>query len=118
MGNAEVFVSFLANPLKCCSKHVTLNQRVSRRNPVARRQGGKLHSAVEEECVAGDEQGIKPLERKSGKGRIDLADCTGVEDLGLQPDGGGGFLHAPQRGLGDGGIARIDQHGNTNSLRH
>ena len=30
-----------------------------------------------------------------GKGRIDLADSRGVENLDLQPDGGGGFLHDP-----------------------
>ena len=36
----------------------------------------------------------------------------------MQPDGGGGFLRVPQRGLGVGSIGRIDEHGNTNSLGH
>jgi len=60
-----------------------------RRNPVARRQGCKLHAAVEKECVASDKQGIGALARKGGKGRIDLADRTGFEDLDLQTEGGG-----------------------------
>ena len=47
--------------------------RISRRNPVARRQGGKLHAAAGEECVGSDEEGIGALARKGGKGRIDLA---------------------------------------------
>ena len=68
--------------------------------------------------VARDEEGIGALARKAGKGRIDLADRTGVEDLDLQPNGGGGFLHLPQRGLGDRSIGRIDEHGNTNGLGH
>src|SRR5262249_8668433 len=63
--------------------------RISRWNPVARRQDGKLHPAIEEECVASDEEGIRTLARKGGKGRVYLADGAGIEDLGLQPDGGG-----------------------------
>ena len=63
--------------------------RISRWNPVARRQDGKLHPAIEEECVASDEEGIRALVRKGGKGRVYLADGAGIEDLGLQPDGGG-----------------------------
>ena len=50
-----------------------LTLRISRRNPVARRQGGKLHAAAVEECVGSDEEGIGALARKGGKGRIDLA---------------------------------------------
>ena len=42
-----------------------------------------------------DEEGIEVLARKGSKGRIDLADRTGIEDLDLQPNGGGGFLHFP-----------------------
>jgi hypothetical protein len=59
--------------------------RINRRNPVARRQGGKLQTAVAEESVASDEEGIGALARKGGKGRIDLADRSGVEYLDLQP---------------------------------
>jgi hypothetical protein len=54
---------------------------LSRRNPVARRQGGKLQTAVDEEAVASDEEGIGALARKGGKGLIDLAARAGVEDL-------------------------------------
>ena len=78
---------------------------------VARRQGGELHAAVSEECVASHEQGIGALARKGGKGRIDLADRAGV-DLDLQSEGGSGFLHVPQRGFGARGIGRIDEYGN------
>ena len=52
-------------------------------------------------CVGSDEEGIGALARKGGKGRIDLADRAGVEDMDLQPDGAGGFLHVPQCGLGE-----------------
>ena len=45
-----------------------------------------------EECVWSDEEGVGAHAGKCGKGRIDLADRRGVEDLGLQPDGRGGFL--------------------------
>src|ERR1035437_10115089 len=37
--------------------------------------------------------GIGAVARKGGKGRINLADRTGVEDLDLQPDRGSGFLY-------------------------
>ena len=74
-----------------------VTDRINRRNPVVRRQGGKLHSAADEESVASDEEGIGALARKGGKGRVDLADRTGVEDLDLQPEGGRGFLYLPQR---------------------
>jgi hypothetical protein len=72
-----------------------ITQRISRRNPAARRQGGKLYGAADEECIAGDEEGIWALALKGGKGRIDLADGRRVENLDLQPDGGCGFLHDP-----------------------
>ena len=41
--------------------------RIRRRNPVARRQGGKLHAAGSEERVGSDEEGIGVLARKGGK---------------------------------------------------
>ena len=53
---------------------------INRRNPVARRQNGKLHAAVPEEGVGSDEESIGALARKSGKSSIDLADRRGVED--------------------------------------
>ena len=84
-----------------------ITDRISRRNPVARRQGGKLHAAAGEECVGGDEEGIGALARKGGKGRIDLAARAGVEDMDLQPDDAGGFLHVPQRGLGARALAGL-----------
>src|SRR5215472_18671574 len=69
--------------------------RISRWNPVARRQDGKLHPAIEEECVAGHHEGIGAFARTSGKDLVYLANCTGIEDLELQPHGGGSFLHLP-----------------------
>src|SRR5271169_2886044 len=74
--------------------------RISSRNPFARCQGDKLCAAADEECVTSDEEGIGALARKGSKGRVDLADRTGVEDLELQPEGGCGFLYLPQVGLG------------------
>src|SRR5437660_11879196 len=71
-------VGSVAHQAAGCHK---FTDRISRRNPVARRQGGKLHAAVEEECVAGDKEGIGTLARKGGKTHIDLADRTGLEDL-------------------------------------
>jgi hypothetical protein len=73
--------------------------RIRRRNPVARRQGGKLHAAGSEERIGSDEEGIGVLARKDGKSCIDFADRCGVAYLDLQPEGGSGFLHlpAPQR---------------------
>jgi hypothetical protein len=68
---------------------------ISRRNPVARRQDGKLHAAADKKSVASDEEGIRTLARKGGKGRIDLTDRSGVEDMDLQPNGAGRFLHVP-----------------------
>jgi hypothetical protein len=50
-----------------------ITDRISRRNPVARRQGGNLHAAADEELLGGDEEGVEVLARNSGKGRIDLA---------------------------------------------
>jgi hypothetical protein len=60
--------------------------RISRWNPVARRQGDNLHAAAREVCVGCDEEGIGALARKAGKGRIDLAHRSGVVDLDLQPE--------------------------------
>src|SRR5262249_47826471 len=65
-----------------------ITHRISRWNPAARRQSGKLHGAADEECIAADEEGIWALALKGGEGRIDLADSRGVENLKLQPDGG------------------------------
>src|SRR5262249_28893773 len=72
-----------------------ITPRISRRNPAARRQGGKLHGAADEECIGTDEESIWMLTLNGGKGRIDLAAGAGFEYLDLQPDGGGGFLHDP-----------------------
>jgi len=59
------------------------------------------------------------LERQGGKGRVNFADRISVEgQLDLKPHGGGGFQHIPQRGLGDPSICRIEEHSNTNGLRH
>jgi hypothetical protein len=57
------------------------------------------------------------LVREGGKGRIDLADRAGVQDLDLQPGGAGGFLHLPQCGLGGRNIGRIEEHGSCMSAR-
>jgi hypothetical protein len=66
-----------------------------------------LHTAAGEECVGSDEEGIEALTCKGGKGRIDLTPLAGVENIDLQPDRAGSFLHAPQCGLGIRSIGRI-----------
>src|SRR5262245_19276242 len=62
--------------------HMT-TQGISSRNPVMRRQGSKLYGAADKECVAADEERIRALARKCGKGRINLSDRVGIEDLEL-----------------------------------
>ena len=54
-----------------------------------------MRALAGEESVASNEEGIGVLARKGSKGRVYLADRTGVEDLDLQTDAGGGFLHVP-----------------------
>ena len=76
-----------------------LTDRISRRNPGACRQGGKLDAAAGEECIACDEEGIRALTRQSGKDRIDFANRSGVEDVELQPDRAGSLLHISQCGF-------------------
>src|SRR5262245_44588881 len=58
-------------------------QGISRRNPVKRRRGSKLYGAADEKCIAANEEGVGAFARKCGKGRIDLSDRTGIEDLEL-----------------------------------
>ncbi len=79
-----------------CNK---ITDRIGRRNPVACCQGSKLHGAADKKCIGSNEEGIGALARKGSKGRIDLSDCRGVEDLNLQPDAGGRFLHVAHCGL-------------------
>ena len=79
--------------------------------PVARGQGDVLCAATAEECVAGHEEGIWPLARKSGKRRVDFRTRARVEHLDLEPDRAGSLLHVPQSGVGSWSIGWIDQHG-------
>src|ERR1700686_3736040 len=73
----------------------------------------KLPAAADEERVGTDEEGIRALARKVGKGRLDLAARAGIEEMKFQPERAGGFLHPSQRGLGDGRVGRIDEDFNT-----
>jgi len=77
-----------------------------------------LYAVGDEEPFGSHEEGVGTLARKGGKGRIDLADRRSTEDMDLQPEGAGGVLHIPQRGLGGPRVSRIDQHRNTNGLGH
>jgi hypothetical protein len=92
--------------------------RINRRNTFARRQGDNLYAAADEEYFGSHEEGIGAVARKGGKGCIDLADRRSIEDMDLQPDGAGSFLHLPQSGLGCRSVGRIDEHRNTNRLGH
>src|SRR5262249_8134330 len=53
------------------------------RNLIARGQGGKLHSTANEKRVWMHEESIGALAGKACKGRINLADRRGVNDLDL-----------------------------------
>jgi hypothetical protein len=50
--------------------------------------------------------------------RFDLATRTGVEDMELQADRAGSFLHLFQCGLGGPRHGRIEEQGNASSLGH
>src|SRR5580700_9609537 len=73
---------------------------------------------VVEGSVTTDEEGVRALAPKIGKGRVDLPNRCGVEDLDLQPQRGSGFLHVSQRGLGGRCIGWIDDYGNANRIGH
>jgi hypothetical protein len=64
----------------CADRRAGFDKLTNRINPVARRQGGKLDAAAEEECLAANEEGVGVLARERVKGRLDLAAGTGVED--------------------------------------
>jgi hypothetical protein len=49
-----------------------------------------LDAPGDKEDVGGNEQGVGPVAREGGKGRLDLALSAGVDDLNLQSDGAGG----------------------------
>jgi hypothetical protein len=66
-----------------------------------------LHAAAGEERVASHEQSFGALAGKRGKGHIDFADRAGIDDLDLQPEGGGRFAQLPQISFGGRGIRRI-----------
>src|SRR5262245_14836983 len=93
-----------------------LSRRISRGDPIAHRQGGKLDAPAVEEPVGGHEQGVRPLAREGGEGRIDLAVRAGVDQLDCESDTASSFPHLSRHGLGRRGIGRIDEYGNTNGL--
>jgi hypothetical protein len=61
--------------------------RISCRNPVARRQSGKLHAAGSEERIGSDEKAIGALARKGGKGKapVKLARSAGASPAQVRP---------------------------------
>src|SRR4029077_189738 len=93
-----------------------LSRRISRGDPIARRQGSKLDAPTVEEPVGGHEQSVGPLARKCGEGRIDLSARADVDRVDWGPDTASSFPHVSRHGLGRLSIGRIDEHGNTNSL--
>jgi hypothetical protein len=76
-----------------------------------------LRPRAAEEWSASDEEGVEELALNGGKDPIDLVARYGFEITDLQADGAGSFLHVPRCGLG-GRIARMEEHGNTNSIGH
>ena len=92
--------------------------RIGRGNPIARRERSKLNTPADEERVGANEKCVGPVAHEGSEGRLDLAAGAGVEDLNLQSDGACRFRYLSQRGLGDGSIGRINQHGDTNRLGH
>ena len=89
--------------------HIPLGE--NQRNAVARRQHSKLDAATEEVIARANEEGIGPLTRRGGEGSIDLAVRAGIEDMDWEGAGTGGFMHLPQRGLGNRSVGRIEEHG-------
>jgi len=85
---------------------------------MARSKCRKLHAPADEEPVRGNEEGIGPVAHEGGEGRLNLAAGASVEHLNLQSDSAGSFRYFSQRGVGDRRVARIDQRGNPNGLRH
>jgi hypothetical protein len=79
---------------------------------------GQLDTPAAEESVAADEEGFGSLAYKSCEGRIDLADGADVEDLDLQSESARSRLHVSHRGLSNGSIGRIDEHGHARCSRH
>ena len=78
----------------------------------------QLDTPAGEKGVAADEEGVGPLAHERCEGRIDLAAGAGVEDLDLQPHGASSRFHVSQRGLGNGSIGRIDEHGHASGRGH
>ncbi|HJZ33564.1 MAG TPA: proton-conducting transporter membrane subunit, partial [Hyphomicrobiaceae bacterium] len=62
-------------------------------NPVARRERRKLDPPAAEERVASNEQGIGPVARERGEGRLDFPAGARFEDLNLQSEGAGSFRY-------------------------
>jgi len=57
--------------------------------------------------------------RKHRKCRVDVANVTGIEDFGSQPDWGGRSSHICDHRLDDGRVVvQVDEHGNTRGPRN
>src|SRR5262249_737035 len=96
----------------------TVEIRISRGNPIACRQSGKLHAAADEEGVVANEKSIGSLAHKTCEGRINLAAGAGVEKLDLQSHGASSRLHVSQRDLCVRSIGRVGQQSNTSGCGH
>ena len=72
-----------------------------------RRQLDQLDTPPVEGGAGGDKEGVGPITYKGCEGRIDLAVCTGVDDLDLQPLGASSGLDVSNRGLGSSALARL-----------
>src|SRR5262249_10875831 len=91
---------------------------ISRGNPIACRQSGKLHAAAGEEGVVANEKSIGSLAHKTCEGRINLAAGAGVEKLDLQSHGASSRLHVSQRDLCVRSIGRVGEQSNTSGCGH
>ena len=75
-------------------------------------------AAIEEKCVASNDEGIGAFASHCLKGRIEFANRGGIEWLEFKSHSGGGLLRVPQCSLSSVRIDRIYEHGNTNGLGH
>jgi hypothetical protein len=76
---------------------------------VARRQEGQLHTSVEQERTAADEEGIGSLAYKTCERGIGLVTGTDVNDPHLQRRGASGHFELPHSSLGICPV-RVEEH--------
>src|SRR5262249_39337110 len=83
---------------------------VQRWQRMAHRQRDKLHATGDEERFRADKKCIGPFFDKRCKGSVDVCICARGDDFGLPPDGRSRRLQFCDKGIGNNGIVRVDEH--------